>query len=195
VAAHSPSCLSCMPSSVSFTGWDARHTAIASFSGTCIDPKTQIVDGKTVCVVSCHPDPLAGLGLTHKCHSSPTATGAGDSLGQPGLGGRHGAFEGLAARQVDGDGGGQGAAGSARARAGDAWTGKEALPRGRKQHVGGVAFEVTAFDQDRSDAQARRARAAIARVGFGAHGPIEQPGRLAKVGREQGRSARQRKNG
>jgi hypothetical protein len=46
-----------MPSSVSFTGWDARHTAIASFSGTCIDPKTQIVDGKTVCVVSCQRSP------------------------------------------------------------------------------------------------------------------------------------------
>ena len=40
-----------------------RHVAqvvrngLGDRAGTCIDPKTQVVDGKTVCVASCHRSP------------------------------------------------------------------------------------------------------------------------------------------
>ena len=33
------------------------RTGIGDRAGTCIDPKTQIVQGKTVCVVSCQRSP------------------------------------------------------------------------------------------------------------------------------------------
>jgi len=33
------------------------RNSLGDRAGTCIDPKTQIVDGKTVCVVSCQRSP------------------------------------------------------------------------------------------------------------------------------------------
>ena len=37
--------------------WVPMRKSLGDRAGTCIDPKTQIVEGKTVCVVSCQRSP------------------------------------------------------------------------------------------------------------------------------------------